>query len=297
MPELPEVEVVRRGVHAAFVGRTLSRVDVRHERAVRRHAGGPADFGARLVGRRITDTGRRGKYLWLNLDDGAALVLHLGMSGQLRATDGVLGVDHCAKHLRIRFGFTNGDRFLDFVDQRTFGSSFVTAQMPAASIPTELRQLAPDPLDVRFDAAAVARRIASSRSEVKRQLLDQTRVSGIGNIYADESLWRARVHWATPGVALPSDQIQQMLIAAADVMREAIAAGGTSFDALYVDLNGARGDFSRQLDAYGRAGLPCRRCGTAIVRERFAGRSSFRCPNCQVQAPRVQPARAHDHFS
>lgn len=289
MPELPEVEVVRRGVHAAFVGRTVSCVEVRHDRAVRRHSGGAADFTARLVGRRIDDTGRRGKYLWLGLDDCSALVVHLGMSGQLRATDAALAADASAKHLRIRLGVAGGGRFLDFIDQRTFGSGFVTAKFPPGSIPPELGQLARDPLDPCFDAPAVVRRIAASRSQIKRQLLDQTRISGIGNIYADESLWRARVNWATPGEQLASERIHDVLNAAAGVMSEAIVAGGTSFDALYVDINGAVGRFGGQLDAYGRASLPCRRCETAIVRERFAGRSSFRCPNCQPEVVFSRP--------
>lgn len=291
MPELPEVEVVRRGVHAAFAGRTVSSVEVGHERAVRRHSGGAADFAAGLTGRRIDDTGRRGKYLWLCLDDGSALVVHLGMSGQLRAAEQRLGVDGSARHLRVRLGFTAGGRYLDFVDQRTLGGLFLAASVAPNSTPLGLEHLARDPLDPRFDAAALVRRIATSRSEVKRQLLDQTRVSGIGNIYADESLWRARVHWATPGEQLASERIHDLLTAAAGVMSEAIVAGGTSFDALYVDINGAGGRFGRQLDAYGRAGLPCRRCETAIVRERFAGRSSFRCPNCQ---PEVATSRSDD---
>ena len=286
MPELPEVEVVRRGVHAAFVGRTVSYADVRHDRSVRWHAGGQENFATRLVGRRIEDTGRRGKYLWLRLDDGSALVVHLGMSGQLRATEESLAVDLLDKHLRIRLRFTAGCTDLDFVDKRIFGGLFVTAKFPQGSIPVELDHLARDPLDPAFDAGAVALRMASSSSAVKRQLLNQTRVSGIGNIYADESLWRARVHWATPGQRLNSERIHEVLTSAAEVMSEAITAGGTSFDPLYVDVNGVGGSFGRQLAAYGRASQPCRRCGTMIVRERFAGRSSFRCPSCQPQTHR-----------
>ncbi len=279
MPELPEVEVVRRGVHQVFVGRRISGVEVHHGRAVRRHLGGPADFNSRLAGRRISDTDRRGKYLWLRLDDAGALVIHLGMSGQLRANPDPTD-DPSPAHLRVRLRFDSGPS-LDFVDQRTFGGCFVSADPLTGPVPTELRRLARDPLDPRFDRDDVARAIAASRAEIKRQLLDQTRVSGIGNIYADEALWRAGVHWASPGDRLGGDRVKAVLESAGAVMRAALDAGGTSFDSLYVDVNGVSGAFGRELAAYGRAGLPCYRCGDLLVRERFVGRSSFRCPTCQ----------------
>lgn len=281
MPELPEVEVVRRGVHEVFVGRRISAVQVHHGRAVRRHAGGPADFSARLVGRDIVDTDRRGKYLWLRLDDARALVVHLGMSGQLRANPDSPD-DARPVHLRVRIRFDSGGTSLDFVDQRTFGGCFVSETPLTGPVPLELRRLARDPLDPGFDSDHVVRAIAASRTEVKRQLLDQTRVSGIGNIYADEALWRARVHWAARGDQLDPHRIRELLDCAGSVMRAALEAGGTSFDALYVDVNGASGAFGRKLAAYGRAGLPCYRCGDLLVRERFDGRSSYRCPSCQT---------------
>ncbi|MCV7315852.1 bifunctional DNA-formamidopyrimidine glycosylase/DNA-(apurinic or apyrimidinic site) lyase [Mycolicibacillus parakoreensis] len=283
MPELPEVEVVRRGLDAQVLGRTVTAVRIHHPRAVRRHRGGPADLSARLLGAQITGTGRRGKYLWLTLDDGdQALVVHLGMSGQM-----LLGpVPHTA-HLRIAVRLDD-DTALHFVDQRTFGGWFV-AQMAAVdgdAVPAPVAHLGRDPLDPRFDPEAVVAVLATKRSEIKRQLLDQSVVSGIGNIYADEALWRARVHGARRADALTRPKLRTVLAAADAVMSEALAAGGTSFDALYVNVNGESGYFERALDVYGRQGRPCRRCGAPIRREKFMNRSSFFCPRCQPRPRR-----------
>jgi len=283
MPELPEVEVVRRGLAAHVVGKAITAVRVHHPRAVRRHEAGPADLTARLLGARITGTDRRGKYLWLLLDTGegddpdTALVVHLGMSGQM-----LLGTVPRADHVRISALLDDGT-VLSFADQRTFGGWLLAdlVTVDASVVPVPVAHLARDPLDPRFDADAVVKVLRRKHSEIKRQLLDQQVVSGIGNIYADEALWRAKVHGARVAATLSGRQLAVVLDAAAEVMREALAKGGTSFDSLYVNVNGESGYFDRSLDAYGREGEGCRRCGAVMRREKFMNRSSFYCPRCQ----------------
>jgi formamidopyrimidine-DNA glycosylase len=281
MPELPEVEVVRAGLQRWVAGRTIAQAQVLHPRAVRRHRPGPHDLVGRLTGARIEAACRRGKYLWLPLDTGDALVAHLGMSGQL-LVEPADGPDE--KHLRARFRFTDGGRELRFVDQRTFGGLQVEPLEPAAgagAVPFSVAHIARDPLDPEFDQAEAIGRIRRRRTGIKRALLDQTLVSGVGNIYADEALWRARIHYAHATDALPRPRIAELLDHATAVMREALVEGGTSFDALYVDVNGSSGYFDRSLRAYGQEGRPCERCGRPIVREPFMNRSSYRCPRCQ----------------
>jgi formamidopyrimidine-DNA glycosylase len=283
MPELPEVEVVRRGLQAHVVGRTITAVRVHHPRAVRRHEAGPADLTARLLDVRITGTDRRGKYLWLLLDEGdCALLVHLGMSGQM-----LLGTVPNAGHLRIAAVLDDGTT-LSFVDQRTFGG-WLLAEMVTVDgsvVPAPVAHLARDPLDPRFDIDAVVSVLRRKHSEIKRQLLDQTVVSGIGNIYADEALWRAKVNGARVADTLTRRQLASVLEAAAEVMRDALAQGGTSFDSLYVNVNGQSGYFDRSLSVYGREGEHCRRCGAVIRREKFMNRSSYYCPRCQPR-PRM----------
>ena len=282
MPELPEVEVVRRGLAGHVLHRTVAAVDVAHPRAVRRHVAGGSDFAARLAGRTITAARRRGKYLWLDLDgDDLALLAHLGMSGQMLVADASRPDE---KHLRVRLRFADDGPELRFVDQRTFGGLSVHPLVPAAGgglLPEPVAHIARDPMDPAFDLDAAVAGIRRRRTGLKRALLDQTVVSGIGNIYADEALWRARLHGERPTEKLTRAQGRTVLTAAAEVMDAALAAGGTSFDALYVNVNGASGYFDRSLDAYGRADRPCRRCGTPIRRESFMNRSSFSCPRCQ----------------
>lgn len=278
MPELPEVEVVRRGLQAHVVGRTITAVRVHHPRAVRRHEAGPADLTARLLDARITGTDRRGKYLWLTLDDGDfALVVHLGMSGQM-----LLGTVPNAGHLRIAAVLDDGTT-LSFVDQRTFGGWLLAdlVDVDGSVVPVPVAHLARDPLDPRFDVRAVVNVLRRKHSEIKRQLLDQTVVSGIGNIYADEALWRAKVNGARIADTLTRPKLTAVLDSAAEVMRDALAQGGTSFDSLYVNVNGQSGYFDRSLDVYGREGKPCRRCGAVIRREKFMNRSSYYCPRDQ----------------
>ena len=283
MPELPEVEVVRRGLDAHVVGKTISAVRVHHLRAVRRHEAGPADMTARLLDSRIVGTGRRGKYLWLTLDDGSALVVHLGMSGQM-----LLGPLPRDDHLRIAALLDDGTT-LSFVDQRTFGGWMLAdvVTVDGTDVPLPVAHVARDPLDPEFNRDGVVTMLRRKHSEIKRQLLDQTVVSGIGNIYADEALWRARVNGARLASALTRAKLGELLDAATEVMTEALGQGGTSFDSLYVNVNGESGYFERSLDAYGREGEPCRRCGAVMRRDKFMNRSSFYCPRCQPR-PRVR---------
>ena len=350
MPELPEVETVRAGIADHSLGRPVRAVRVVDARSLRRHLPGPAHFEAALTGRTLRGAYRRGKYLWLTLSeaDGTladeALVVHLGMSGQLlvrdepggdsgsdsvNESDGDSGsesearaaFDEQPRHLRVALELgpagatgsaastnrastdraSTGQRLL-FVDQRIFGGMFLSSlvpDVPAAAgeaapgevperflVPEAVKHIARDPLDEFFDPAAVRRKFLRTSSGIKKVLLDQSVISGVGNIYADEALWRARLHYAKPARTLSAAQTRELLEAVTQVLRESLAAGGTSFDALYVNVLGESGYFERSLNAYGRAGEPCHRCAEAgrtslIVREPFQNRSSYRCPHCQ----------------
>ena len=354
MPELPEVETVRAGIADHSLGRPVRAVRVVDARSLRRHLPGPAHFEAALTDRALRGAYRRGKYLWLTLSeaDGTladeALVVHLGMSGQLLVRDEPDGdlesdsaseaearaaFDEQPRHLRVALelgpvGATSaagatggtvstnrastGQRLL-FVDQRIFGGMFLSPLVPdvpaavAANkaavgevapgevaerflVPEAVKHIARDPLDEFFDPAAVRRKFLRTSSGIKKVLLDQSVISGVGNIYADEALWRARLHYAKPARTLSAAQTRELLEAVTQVLRESLAAGGTSFDALYVNVLGESGYFERSLNAYGRAGEPCHRCAEAgrtslMVREPFQNRSSYRCPHCQ-RAPR-----------
>ena len=288
MPELPEVETVRDGLARWVAGRTIADVEVRHPRSVRRHVAGGVDFADRLRGAGIVAASRRGKYLWLPLSyDGVqaedALVAHLGMSGQLLVQPPDAPDE---RHLHVRIRFVDGGRELRFVDQRTFGGLLLDRLVPAVDrpaehVPSEVAHIARDPLDPHFDDALFLTRLRRRDSAVKRALLDQTLISGVGNIYADESLWRARLHGERLGRSLTRAQAAELLAHVRDVLSESLGAGGTSFDALYVNVNGESGYFERALAVYGREGHPCGRCGTPIRRTSFMNRSSFFCPACQ----------------
>ncbi|MER7110830.1 bifunctional DNA-formamidopyrimidine glycosylase/DNA-(apurinic or apyrimidinic site) lyase [Streptomyces sp. NPDC000229] len=286
MPELPEVEVVRRGLERWVSGRTVSDVQVLHPRAVRRHLAGGEDFAARLTGHRFGVARRRGKYLWLPLDDADASVLgHLGMSGQLLVQPEGAADE---KHLRIRIRFADAlGTELRFVDQRTFGGLSLHENTPDG-LPQAIAHIARDPLDPDFDEAAFHTALRLRRTTVKRALLDQSLISGVGNIYADEALWRARLHYDRPTASLTRPRSTELLGHVRDVMTAALAVGGTSFDSLYVNVNGESGYFDRSLDAYGREGEPCRRCGTPMRRRAWMNRSSYFCPRCQ-RPPRPAP--------
>ncbi|MFD5622691.1 bifunctional DNA-formamidopyrimidine glycosylase/DNA-(apurinic or apyrimidinic site) lyase [Streptomyces yangpuensis] len=287
MPELPEVEVVRRGLERWVAGRTVEAVEVLHPRAVRRHPGGGADFAARLRGETLGVPQRRGKYLWLPLEGRDLSVLgHLGMSGQLLVQPEGAADE---KHLRIRVRFEDeAGTELRFVDQRTFGglSLHETVADSAEGLPDVIAHIARDPMDPLFDETAYHLALRAKRTTVKRALLDQSLISGVGNIYADEALWRARLHYERPTANLTRPRSAELLGHVRDVMNAALAVGGTSFDSLYVNVNGESGYFDRSLDAYGREDEPCRRCGTPMRRRPWMNRSSYFCPRCQ-RPPRV----------
>jgi formamidopyrimidine-DNA glycosylase len=321
LPELPEVEVVRRGLVSWVRGRTITSVDVLDPRSLRRHALGPEDFAGNLEGARVLDVVRRGKFLWMPLADtpapsgndhpsgngapaaepapAVALMAHLGMSGQLLMQDP--GVPD-EKHLKVRLRLSPSGGMpgqLRFVDQRIFGGLFLTtliptddggpgglAETPLPLIAEEASHIARDPLDPWFSFETFYRRLRARKTGLKRALLDQGLVSGIGNIYADEALWKAQLHYARPTDTLRRADALRVLEAAREVMADALAAGGTSFDSLYVNVNGASGYFDRSLNAYGREGLGCKRCAAAgrvslLKREQFMNRSSYTCPVCQ----------------
>jgi formamidopyrimidine-DNA glycosylase len=292
MPELPEVEVVRRGLERWVTGTKVDDVEVLHPRPVRRHLAGADDFAARLRGVTVTDAVRRGKFLWLTLDSGEALLAHLGMSGQL-----VLQPPDAPDetHLRVRLSLTGGTgRELRFVDQRMFGGLAVVpltaspdglpgglGQLGEPVLPVPVVHIARDALDPNLSEPDLVARLRRKKTGLKRALLDQQLVSGIGNIYADEALWRSRLHYARATETLTRPAVSRVLAATREVMREALDQGGTSFDSLYVDVNGSSGYFERSLAVYGQEGEPCPRCGSRVRRDAFMNRSSFTCPKCQ----------------
>ncbi|MFB8027678.1 bifunctional DNA-formamidopyrimidine glycosylase/DNA-(apurinic or apyrimidinic site) lyase [Streptomyces sp. NPDC056465] len=284
MPELPEVEVVRRGLERWTAGRTVEAVEVLHPRAVRRHLAGGADFAARLRGLRFGTAMRRGKYLWVPLDEAdSSLLGHLGMSGQLLVQPEDAPDE---KHLRIRIRFDDAlGTELRFVDQRTFGGLSLHGNTPDG-LPDVIAHIARDPLDPAFDDDAFHLALRLRRTTVKRALLDQSLISGVGNIYADEALWRSKLHYERPTATLTRPRTAELLGHVRDVMRSALDQGGTSFDSLYVNVNGESGYFDRSLDAYGREDEPCHRCGTPMRRRPWMNRSSYFCPRCQ-RPPRL----------
>lgn len=309
MPELPEVEVIRQGLAQAVNGARVASVDVLDARALKRHQSGDAspehDFAARLTGATLGAPARRGKFLWVPLDPGpagsavgatvptTALLGHLGMSGQMLLRTLEQPDD---RHVRVRAWLDtreHGELRLDFCDQRLFGSLALDELVETddgeaagwgsehALIPGQAAHIARDPLDPVFDAERVLEQFARRRVHVKKALLDQRIVSGIGNIYADEALWFARVHPETPAANLSRQAGRRLLDAVHGVLEKALAEGGTSFDELYVNVNGESGYFAHSLNAYGRGGEACSRCGDVIKRIPFSGRSSHFCPRCQ----------------
>ena len=283
MPELPEVEVVRLGLAKHIQQHTIAEVEVLHPRAVRGIAGGAEELRALVEGATITTVARRGKFLWLELGEHLpgepAVVVHLGMSGQmLLKTD----ADPKSRHLRIRARLNDG-RQLWFVDQRTFGYWRSTELLDSdnGNVPATVTHIARDLLDPELDFDNVAARLRSRDAEIKKLLLQQEIISGIGNIYADEMLWAAQIHPQRKASAIPTTQLVELLLAGKGVMQRALAQGGTSFDELYVNVNGESGYFAVSLNAYGQTDQPCARCGTEIVRVKFTNRSSHFCPSCQ----------------
>ncbi len=283
MPELPEVEVVRAGLEPAMVGASIASVTVFDSRSLKRHDARRGDFVGMLTGTTVISAQRRGKFMWFELDSGDALVTHLGMSGQvlLRSTDAPAD-----RHLRIQFLVRrpgSPDVLVNFVDQRIFGSMAVDELVVAYGrrVPSQVAHIAPDPLEPTFDDDAFVARLRKKNTGVKRALLDQTLISGVGNIYADESLWASEIHFDKAGVKLSRAQAQTLLAEVRAVLSKALTEGGTSFDAQYLNVNGEAGYFAHSLNAYGQQGKPCPRCGTAIKRVSFMNRGSHFCPACQ----------------
>ena len=297
MPELPEVEVVRAGLAPAVTGARLAGVTVLDDRALTRHPGDAASFESALTGRSVTGAARRGKFLWLPLDGGEeAVVAHLGMSGQMLLRPPGAPAE---RHERVRIDLEHpehGELAVVFADQRTFGSLALDRLEPtpdhapggwgtdAATVPSQVSHIARDPLDPAFRDDLFGAALGRKASAVKRVLLDQTVLSGVGNIYADEALWAARIHPETPAAALSTRAVRTLLTEIRAVLEKALAEGGTSFDAQYVNVNGQAGYFAHSLNAYGRTGQPCPRCGAPIVRVSFTNRSSHFCPKCQKPA-------------
>ena len=300
MPELPEVEVVRAGLQPAVTDALVTSVEIFDERSLRRHVAAAGSFAEQLSGRRILAAVRRGKFLWLPLDSGRALVIHLGMSGQVLLRTPGAALD---RMLRIRLTLehpTHGELWMNFVDQRIFGSMAVDEMgqtsdaLPAGysgelqadaawrhRIPSQVAHIARDPIDPSFSSNAFFAALARKNTGIKRALLDQNLISGIGNIYADEALFAARIHYEQPAASLSAAKAQLLLAMVRTILHRALAEGGTSFDAQYVNVNGQSGYFAHSLEAYGRQGTPCSRCGTLIVRVQFMNRGSHFCPRCQ----------------
>jgi formamidopyrimidine-DNA glycosylase len=294
VPELPEVEVVRAGLAPAATGARVDRVEVLEPRSLRRHEGPPEDFVARLTGATFAEPQRRGKFIWLPIaGDDSALIVHLGMSGQVLLRDRDAPRDRLTRIVIELTHPEHGPLRVDFVDQRIFGSMAIDDLVPSVDnpgqlIPSQVAHIARDPMDPLFDDHRFLAALRKKDTTVKRALLDQTLVSGIGNIYADEALWAARVHYDQPTRSLSRARAVSLLAEVRLVLGKALAEGGTSFDYQYVNVNGNSGYFSQSLNAYGQTGLPCPRCGRPIVRESFMNRGSHFCAHCQ----RVRAARA-----
>jgi len=272
MPELPEVETVRNGLLAHVVGHKITSATQLHERTLNPRSIAPIED---LAGSTVLDIKRRGKFLWFELDRPEVLVAHLGMSGQFL-------IDPCeTKHTRAIFTLKKGrkETALHFNDQRTFG--WVSVERESGGIPTSVAKIAPDIFEPSFDQAAVIANIKRRKVKIKTAILNQNIVSGIGNIYADEALWLARVHPESITHEMSAAAIGRTLDCAKEVMSQAIKVGGTSFDDLYINVNGESGYFAISLNAYGRENEPCGRCGALIKRISFANRSSHFCPRCQ----------------
>jgi formamidopyrimidine-DNA glycosylase len=279
VPELPEVETIRRGLEREVVGKRIKSVEVTGARSIRRHKS-KKDFVSRLEGAKVKGARRRGKYLLLPLDTGEVLVVHLRMSGQLRRAQ---PKDPLDKHTHVVITFTQGGQ-LRFVDPRTFGEMFVTAPDALGEEVPELAALGVDPVDEPVSINEFARRLlARPDTRLKQLLTDQTFVAGIGNIYSDEILWAAGLRWDRTPRSLSNMEIRRLFRSVVEVLHEAIKHhGSTLSDQQYVDLQGRPGEFQELHEVYDRAGEACRRCRTAITKVKVAGRSTFFCPSCQV---------------
>mgnify|MGYP006268821187 CR=1 FL=1 len=307
MPELPEVETVRAGLAQYLPGSTVQSIDVLDARSLKRHLAGPVDFINTLVGAKLLGVVRRGKFLWIPIQLAGekkihlALVGHLGMSGQMLIRDAGAPADKLTRvviHVK-----TSRSKKLEyrFIDQRIFGSLQIDELVPTVDgaaggfvpesvgdwlglIPRSAAHIARDPLDASFDEPAVIAKMRKKQSGIKRVLLDQGVLSGIGNIYADEALWEAKLHYDQPAAQISAAKLSGLLASVRGILARAVEAGGTSFDEQYKNVNGESGYFEVSLNAYGQTGKPCNRCGKPIKRDSWMNRGSHFCPNCQKLA-------------
>ena len=313
MPELPEVETVRAGLAPALTNATVTAIEVLDARSFKRHVGGVDDFIATMVGSKILAVVRRGKFLWMPLElptgrssgHKLAMVGHLGMSGQMLLRTPGFAEDKLTRVI-IHAVSESGERVeMRFIDQRLFGSLAIDDLVPTSDglpggfsnglgvtssgestwwrnlIPASAAHIMRDPLDGDFDEKFVLARFKKKNSGIKRVLLDQQTLSGIGNIYADEALWRSKLHYDQPAASLTGPKAKELLQHVREILAKAVTEGGTSFDEQYKNVNGESGYFAVSLNAYGMTGLPCKRCGTQIKRENWMNRGSHFCPKCQ----------------
>ena len=280
MPELPEVETIRRDLEKEVVGKRLKQVEVTGMRSIRRHPN-KKHFIGKLEGHKITGVQRKGKYLLLKLDTGDVLVVHLGMSGQLlRGKGGAKDPD--PKHTHVVLTFTQGG-VLRFVDPRTFGEIFVTTPEELEEQVPELAHLGFDPVDDVMSWTRFGELLMARKAKLKSLLMDQRFVAGIGNIYSDEILWAAGLRYDRPSDKLTSQEVRRLYRAMVETLLDAIKHRGSSLaDEQYRDLFGSVGEYQTQHKVYDREGQSCRRCRSTIVRVKVNGRSSFLCPQCQV---------------
>lgn len=279
MPELPEVETIRRGLEREVVGKRIKSVEVTGLRSIRRHSS-KKEFAGRLEGAKVKTARRRGKYLLLALDTGDVLVIHLRMSGQLLRAQ---PKDPMAKHTHVVLTFTQGGQ-LRFVDPRTFGEMFVTVPDELTNELPELAELGFDPVDQPVAVTEFARRLLGRPdTKLKALLMEQSFIAGIGNIYSDEILWEAGLQWHRTPRQLSNMEIRRLFRAIVEILHEAVKhRGSTLSDQQYVDVLGRPGDYQQFHNVYDRAGQSCHRCRATITKEKFQGRSTFYCPSCQV---------------
>jgi formamidopyrimidine-DNA glycosylase len=279
VPELPEVETIRRDLDGEVVGRRIKSVQVKGRRSIRRHRG-PAEFKGLLEGHKIVAVSRRGKYLLLSLDDGDILVVHLGMSGQLLRPSSAR--EAAGRHMHVSIAFTRGGE-LRFVDPRTFGEMFVASEPVVAHEVPELGHLGFDPLTEAMSWIHFSDLLRARKTKLKPLLMDQRFVAGIGNIYSDEILFAAGLRHDRSSETLSSEEVRRLYRAMVETLSDAVRHRGSSLaDQQYCDLFGRPGDFQEHHQVYDREGLPCPRCHRAVTRIKLAGRSSFLCEGCQV---------------
>jgi len=279
MPELPEVEVIRRDLDREIGGKKVKSVEVHGARSVRRHRQ-RKEFVAALEGRKVGSVSRRGKYLLCRLDGGQVLVVHLGMSGRLVRTKSAK--EPLERHTHVVITFTQGGQ-LRFVDPRTFGEMFVTELDGLEDRVEELAHLGLDPLETAMSWDAFGRLVASRRMKLKNALMDQTFLAGIGNIYSDEILFAAGLRWDRMSDSLTQEEVRRLYRSLSEILQDAVKhRGSTLADEAYVDLFGNPGGYQEHHQVYAREGEACRRCRRPIVRRKVSGRSTYFCETCQI---------------